>query len=121
MHFSVLAEPKDHMKVRFRHALEGCGYDVFHGCVTAFIGVALLSCVPSESCRVFGFTCMFMTVNGGFYSLCGLPSAMSLYESASFRMCSSVPTPQQATVLLDTRSSDDHQTPKETSTKGGAN
>ena len=80
MHFSVLADPKDFMKIRFRHALEACGYDVFHGCVTAFIGVALLALVPSESCRIFGFICMVMTVNGGFYALWGLPSVMSLAE-----------------------------------------
>ena len=80
MHFSVIGEPGDSMGVKFANALRACGYDVLHGCATAFIGVFLLGLSGAMYARLFSYLSMVMCFYGGAYALWCLPSSMTLFD-----------------------------------------
>lgn len=61
--------------------------DVGHGCATAFIGVALISSVPGQAFRLFGFLCMIMCLYGGIYALWCLPALMTLVDDVGRALC----------------------------------
>jgi len=80
MHFSSSAGAGKTMADKMQSAIVACGYDVGHGCATAFIGVLLVSSVPGEAFRIFGYLAMVMCAYGGSYALWCLPSMMILYD-----------------------------------------
>eukprot|EP00966_Prymnesium_polylepis_P287652 6644184-Prymnesium_polylepis.1 len=53
MHFSVLGAPGAPQSAKFEAAMVGCGYDVLHGCSTAFIGVFLMGLGGASYLRTF--------------------------------------------------------------------
>jgi len=82
MHFSNLGKASDSMRVKMRRGIEACGYDVFHGAATAFIGVFLLSLGESHAFRFFGYMSMVIAGVGGAFALFCLPSLMLLLSSS---------------------------------------
>lgn len=78
MHFSTVGPPGETMRRRMVRTLATCGYDVLHGCATAFIGVLLLSFASSQAFRWFGFMCMVMCAVAGVFALWSLPSILTL-------------------------------------------
>lgn len=67
-------------KERMASSIEACGYDVFHGCATAFIGVCFLTFGGSQAFRIFGFMSMVITLVGGSFALFGLPSLLVILD-----------------------------------------
>ena len=62
---------------RMMHSLKSCGYDIFHGCVTAFLGVVLLSLGQSPAFRMFSIMSMVITGTGGLLALWGMPALLA--------------------------------------------
>lgn len=79
VHFSVHHKPvSQSWSVRMHRSLKTCGYDVLHGCATAFIGVVLLGFANSMAFRMFSLMAIVITGIGGLFALLGLPAMMSL-------------------------------------------
>jgi len=78
MHFSSLGQPSDSTALKVQRGLEACGYDVFNGAMTAFLGVFLLSFGQSPAFRFFGYISMVIAGVGGMFALFGLPSILLL-------------------------------------------
>ena len=76
LHFAAPAS--DPAPVKFRRSVQTCGYDVFHGCATAFLGVFMLGFAGSKAFRTFAALAMVITGVGGFFALAGLPSLLLL-------------------------------------------
>eukprot|EP00322_Chrysochromulina_rotalis_P020823 CAMPEP_0115858550 /NCGR_PEP_ID=MMETSP0287-20121206/16157_1 /TAXON_ID=412157 /ORGANISM="Chrysochromulina rotalis, Strain UIO044" /LENGTH=179 /DNA_ID=CAMNT_0003312821 /DNA_START=9 /DNA_END=547 /DNA_ORIENTATION=- len=87
MHFSSTAVAGARMADKMSSAVAACGYDVMHGCATAIVGCLVISFVPGEAFRMFGYLSMVMCAYGGMYALWCLPAAMILVESALHSCC----------------------------------
>jgi len=85
MHFSVVGNPADPPPIKFESALKACGYDVLHGCATAFIGVMMIGFVPSQAMRWFGQLSMIMCFFGGMYALWCLPAVIIILDGLKNR------------------------------------
>ena len=82
MHFSSSAGAGTTMADKMASAIRACGYDVLHGCCTALIGVLVISFVPGEAFRIFGYLSMVMCAYGGLYALWCLPCMLILADAA---------------------------------------
>ena len=64
-------------------SLQMCGYDVFHGCMTAVLGVFLLGFASSTAWRMLSVLFMSIAIFGGAFALFVIPSYMMLMEDFS--------------------------------------
>jgi len=87
MHFSSTAAAGSRMAEKMGSAVAACGYDVMHGCATAIVGCLVISFVPGEAFRMFGYLSMVMCAYGGMYALWCLPALMILVEQGINYCC----------------------------------
>ena len=80
LHFAAPAS--DPMPAKIERSIKAVGYDVFHGCATAFLGVFMLSFAGSMAFRTFAAMAMVITSVGGIFALAGLPSVLLLVSRA---------------------------------------
>ncbi|CAE7793999.1 Patched domain-containing protein 3 [Symbiodinium microadriaticum] len=67
---------------RMRLSLESCSFDVLQGCLTAFLGVAMLGFGSAQAFRIFALLSVIITLVGGFFALIGLPCLLALLSRA---------------------------------------
>lgn len=92
VHFSDHGvEPGLSWDLRMGHSLRECGFDVMQGCVTAFLGVALLGFNAALAFRIFAAMSLVITGLGGMFALWGLPSLIALLARA-LRGCKPPPS-----------------------------
>jgi len=63
---------------RMNISLQACGFDVFNGCLTAFMGVCLLSVNGAMAFKIFALLAAVITSTGGLFALWGLPACLAL-------------------------------------------
>ncbi|CAE7298572.1 Ptchd3 [Symbiodinium sp. CCMP2592] len=79
---------------RMRLSLESCSFDVLQGCLTAFLGVAMLGFGSAQAFRTFALLSVIITLVGGFFALIGLPCLLALLSRA-WHTCTGQGAPEE--------------------------